>query len=219
MTAGELLRLLDAYANRIDPDYVDHRFDFLNAGHRWCEQKFHFREAQYAKWQMTERLPTGVAVLPLPGCYRHSAEIRVTLLPDRTALARVKPSDLRVGPWVDPAGVSYDFRDTRHLNTPTHYAIIGRSIELRPVPATDTEIEVSGTGWADPMLTEMDETVLTQEAPYAVLYASLRECWLFMGDDPQQQYWAAQAERAVVEWAGDRIHEENPPVMVMETYG
>ena len=57
MTAGELLRLLDSYVNRIDPDYINHRYDFLNAGHRWVEQKFHFREAQYQKWQMTESLP------------------------------------------------------------------------------------------------------------------------------------------------------------------
>ena len=219
MTAGELLLLLDAYVNRIDPDYVDHRFDFLNAGHRWVEQKFHFREAQYQKWQVSESLPAGVAVFGLPACYRHSAEIRVSLLPDRTALARVKPSDLRVGPWVDPAGVAYDFRNTSTLGTPTHYAINGRSVELRPVPAVETEVEVSGTGWADPMTSEANETVLTQEAPYAVLYASLRECWLFMGDDPQQAYWAAQAERAVVEWAGDRIHEENPPTMYMEVPG
>ena len=112
-----------------------------------------------------------------------------------------------------------DFRSLRTLNTPTHYAIIGRSIELRPVPSVDTEVEISGTGWADPMRSETDETVLTQEAPYAVLYASLRECWLFMGDDPQQTYWATQAERAVVEWAGDRIHEENPPTMWMECPG
>jgi hypothetical protein len=219
MTAGELLRLLDAYANRLDPDYVTHRWDFLNAGHRWVEQKFHGREAQYAKWQVTDSLPIGVAVLPLPACYRASAEIRVSLLPDRTALARVKPSDLRVGPWVDPTGVAHDFRSTTTLGTPTHYAISGRSIELRPVPAIETDVEISGTGWADPMLAETNETVLTQEAPYAVLYASLRECWLFMGDDPQQQYWATQAERAVAEWIGDRVHEEHPPVMVMEVYG
>ena len=114
MTAGELLRLLDAYVNRIDPDYVDHRYDFLNAGHRWVEQKFHFREAQYQKWQMTESLPAGVAVLALPACYRHSAEIRVTLLPDRTALARVKPADLRVGSVGRSDGVEHDFRSTPH---------------------------------------------------------------------------------------------------------
>lgn len=219
MTAGELLRLLDAYSNRQDPDYVNHRWDFLNAGHRWCEQKFHAREAQYAKWQMTESLPTGVAVLPLPACYRASAEIRVSLLPDRVGLARVKPADLRMGPWLDPTGVEYDFRTATTLGTPTHYAVIGRSIELRPVPNVDTDVEISGTGWADPMLTELDETVLTQEAPYAVLYAALRECWLFMGDDPQQTYWANQAERAVGEWMGDRIHEEHPPAMVMEVPG
>ena len=90
---------------------------------------------------------------------------------------------------------------------------------LRPVPATDTEVEISGTGWADPMASEADETVLTQEAPYAVLYASLREVWLFLGDQPQMDFYAAQAERAVVEWAGDRIHEENPPTIWMQVPG
>ena len=76
----------------------------------------------------------------------------MSLLPDRTALARVKPADLRAGPWVDPAGVASRLpeHDAR-WETPTHYAIVGRSIELRPVPATDTDVEISGTGWADPM--------------------------------------------------------------------
>jgi hypothetical protein len=97
--------------------------------------------------------------------------------------------------------------------------VIGRSLELRPLPSKPLDIEVQGTGWADPLMFDTDETVLTQEAPYAVLYAALREVWLFLGDEPQMVYWQTQAERAVIEWVGDRIHEENWPVMFMEVPG
>ena len=137
----------------MDPDYVDHRYDFLNAGHRWCEQKFHFREAQYAKWQMSESLPAGVAVLALPACYRHSAEIRVSLLPDRTALTRVKPADLRVGPWVDSGrSVTSDFRSTSTLGDADalrHCWAVPRAA-ARAIGPTPSSRSV-GTGWADPM--------------------------------------------------------------------
>lgn len=219
MTAGDLLRLLDSYSNRRDPDYVDHRLDFLNAGMRWVEQKWHGREAQYGRWAVTDSLQAAVGVVPLPACYRASAELRVSILPNRTGLARIAPAGLREGPWLDQVGAAWDFRQTQQLGTPTHYAVIGRSLELRPLPNAPLDIEITGTGWADPLMLMTDETVLTQEAPYAVLYAALREVWLYLGDEPQMTYWQTQAERAVVEWVGDRLHEEHPPQLVMETPG
>jgi hypothetical protein len=105
------------------------------------------------------------------------------------------------------------------LGTPLYFTVLGRSLQIRPLPSVEADIEIVGTGWADPLLLDTDESVLSQEAPDAILYAALREVWLFMGDDPQQTYWQKQAERAVAEWMADRLQEEHPPTLVMEVPG
>jgi hypothetical protein len=218
-TAGDLLERLDAYVNRVDPDYLQNRYMFLNAGHRWVERKFHAREALYGKWLTTDRIPMGVGAVPLPGCYRPSAELRVYRMPERQALTKIRPTYLRE-PFIDQ-GRSIDLRDTTQLGVPSYYAVYGRALEIRPLPAEPLDLEITGTGWADPMSVESDETVLTQDAPDAVLYSALREVWLFLGDEPQMAYWQTQAERAVSEWILDRTSEELPlpPPLYMEVPG
>jgi hypothetical protein len=218
MTLAQLRTRLEQYANRNDPDFLNNRDEFLRTGHRWVERKFLAAEPMYARWQVTEALAIGVGTLPLPGCYRHSAELRVYRLPDRVSLERIPPRGLR-DPMCLHDGTAIDLRNTQQLGTPTYFAVLGRSLAIRPLPSTETDLEIVGTGWADPMQLDSDETVLTQEAPDAVLYAALREVWLFMGDDPQQTYWQTQAERAVQEWMADRIAEEHPPHLWMEVPG
>jgi hypothetical protein len=217
MTLAELRERLTRYANRNDPDFLDNRDEFIRTGHRWVERKFLSAEPMYAHWQMTESLPVGVGTIPLPGCYRHSAELRVYLLPDRQSLGRVPPRALR-DPLRLQDGTTIDLRDST-LGTPLYFGVLGRSLQIRPLPSVEAEIEIVGTGWADPMTLDADESVLSQEAPDAILYAALREAWLFLGDDPQQTYWTNQAERAVLEWMADRIAEEHPPTLVMEYPG
>jgi hypothetical protein len=217
MTLGELLTRLDAYANRTDPDYVDNRVHFIQAGHRWLERKFHGREAWFTRFQTSESVPVAVGAVPLPACYRHSAELRVYRLPDRIPLTRIAPAHLREPFLLD--GLWKDLRDTRRLDTPLYYAVQGNSLQLRPLPAAALDLEIIGTGWADPLMADADESVLSQGVPDAVIYAALREVWLFMGDEPQMTYWEGQAARAMVEWVGDRVHEELPPPLVMEVFG
>lgn len=218
MTLAQLRDRLSQYANRVDPDFINNRDEFLRTGHRWVERKFLSSEPMFARWEQTESLQPGIGTVPLPGCYRHSAELRVYLLPDRALLQRLPPRALR-----DPMrlldGTEIDLRGTHQLATPLYFTVLGRSLQIRPLPVVSTTVEIVGTGWADPMTLDTDETVLTQEAPDAVLYAALREVWLFMGDDPQQDYWMKQAERAVAEWMADRIQEEHPPTLVMEVPG
>jgi hypothetical protein len=218
MTLSDLRTRLDAYANRRDPDYLLNRDEFLRTGHRWVERKFHAREAFYAKWQTEQPVSHAVGTVPLPACYRASAELRVYRLPERTPLERITSAALRE-PFVNAAHAPVDLRDTTALGLPAYFAVLGHSLQIRPLPATALDLEIVGTGWADPMVNDRDETVLTQEAPDAILYAALRELWLFLGDDPQKTYWEQQATQALTEWAGDRVHEEHPPPLVMELPG
>lgn len=218
MNLEQILGHLDRYVNRTDPDYVDNRIHFIQAGHRWIERKFHGKEALFARWDSAERVEARVGVVPLPACYRASAELRVRVLPDRRPLTRVPTAALR-GEWVLLDGTVLDLRSTAQASDSLYFAVAGRALEIRPLPAVAMDLEIEGTGWAEPLTNPPDETVLSQEAPDAVIYAACREVWLFMGDEPQMNYWQAQAGAAVAEWISDRIHQEEPPTLVMEMPG
>jgi hypothetical protein len=218
MTLGDLRTKVKAYVNRDDPDFLDNLDHFIQAGHRWIERKYHAKEAFYSKWQTEQPVPHAVGVVALPACYRASAELRVYRLPERAPLTRIAPPCLRE-PFRTSAGLEVDLRDTTVLGTPLYFAVMGRSLQIRPLPAIPLDLEIVGTGWAEPMTQDRDETVLTQEAPDAVIYAAVRELWLFMGDEPQQTYWENQASRATQEWIGDRVHEETAPLLIMEIPG
>jgi len=218
MTLGDLRTKVTAYVNRDDPDFLDNLDHFIHAGHRWLERKFHGREALYAHWTTSESTPIGVGTVPLPACYRASAELRVYRLPDRIPLSRIHPSDLRE-PFARAGEPDVDLRNTSTLGTPGYFAVIGRSLQIRPLPSVALDLEIVGTGWSEPMVQPFDETVLTQDAPDAVIYAATREAWLFFGDEAQVTYWEAQAGKAVDEWISDRVHEESPGPMVMEVPG
>lgn len=219
MTLGQLRARLDAYINRVDPDYVNNRIDFLNTGMRYVERKFLAPEPMYGRWSTVESLPAGVGTLPLPACYRHSAELRLYRLPTRQRLQRVQPVDLNNAFLLNGTEINLSLRQDTPMGTPGYFSVLGRSLALRPLSATTEDYEIVGTGWAEPMKVDDDETVVSQEAPDAILYAACREVWLFLGDEPQAVYWQTQADKAIAEWIGDRLAEEHPPQLVMETPG
>jgi hypothetical protein len=214
MTFAEIRARVDACVNRLDQDYLANRDECIRAGHRYIERKFLAREGMFARWTTTEQIPVAVGTVPLPACYRASAELRVYRLPDRTPLTRIRTPWLRE-PFLED-GLSMNFRNLSQLGPPTHFAVQGRTVLIRPLPAEALDLEIVGTGWADPLLGDLDETVVSQEAPDALIYASCAEVWKLLGDEPQMTYWQTQADKAIAEWALDRLHEEEPPVLVME---
>jgi hypothetical protein len=217
MTLEELRAQFLFKMNRNDPDIVDHVDDFVNAGVRYVERKFLGAEPLYAKWQNSETIEVGVGAVPLPACWRPSAELRVYRLPDRVRLTRIHPVWLKEPFQVD--GTTVDLRTMSVLGTPTYYAVLGRSLALRPLPSVPLDIEIVGTGFADPLAHPTDESVVTQSAPDAVLYAACREAWLTLGDEPQMTYWEKQADAAIAAWIGDRVHSETLAPLVMEVPG
>jgi hypothetical protein len=218
MTLAQLRARFLYTMNRTDPDIVDHVDEHINAGIRYVERKFLGPEPMYERWQNAETLPAGVGTVPLPGCWRPSAELRVYTVPERALLTRIPVRYLRE-PFQTTGGQAVDLRNTQVLGTPLYYALLGRSLALRPLPATGFDLEIIGTGYADPLLYPEDESVVTQSAPDAVLYAACREAWLTLGDDPQMQYWQGQADKAIGEWTGDRVHSETLGPLVMDTPG
>jgi hypothetical protein len=217
MTLEELRAQFRFKMNRSDSDIVDHVDDFVNAGVRYVERKFLGAEPLYAKWQNSETIEVGVGAVPLPACWRPSAELRVYRLPDRVRLTRIHPVALKEPFQVD--GTTVDLRTMSVLGTPTYYAVLGRSLALRPLPSVPLDIEIVGTGFADPLALPTDESVVTQSAPDAVLYAACREAWLTLGDEPQMLYWEKQADAAIAAWIGDRVHSETLAPLVMEVPG
>jgi hypothetical protein len=218
MTFAQIQARVDACVNRLDQDYLANRDECIRAGHRYIERKFLGREGAFERWTTTDQIPAGVGTVPLSACYRASAELRVYRLPDRIPLTRIRTPWLRE-PFRIEDGLTIDLRDTATLGTPTYFAVQGRSVLIRPLPATALDLEIIGTGWAEPLMGDLDETVISQEAPDALIYAACAEMWKLLGDEPQFTYWQTQADKAIAEWALDRLHEEEPPVLVMQTPG
>lgn len=217
MTLADLRAAVLFRVNRTDPDVTEHVDEFINAGVRYVERKFLGEEPLFAKWNNTERIPIGVGSVALPACWRPSAELRVYVLPERALLTRVGTKALRE-PF-NLGGTTVDLRDTSRLATPLYYTVLGRSLALRPLPALPLDIEIVGTGFADPLVEPTDESVVTQSAPDAVLYAACREVWLTLGDEPQMLFFEKQANGAIAAWIGDRVHAEMLAPLVMETPG
>jgi len=64
---------------------------------------------------------------------------------------------------------------------PQHYAVSGSTVEFRGVPGTDTEFEIVGMGWPDPLATTATNALLTNhEAVY--LYGGLFHLYYFAQD-------------------------------------
>lgn len=218
MTFAEIKARVDANVNRLDPDYLANRDECIRAGHRYVERKYLAREGMFERWTTTEQISVSVGTVPLPACYRASAELRVYRLPDRAPLTRIRTPWLRE-PFMSAEGSRIDLRNPSTLGTPTYFAVQGRTVLIRPLPAEALDLEIVGTGWAEPLMIATDETVVSQEAPDALIYASCAEVWKLLGDEPQMTFWQTQADKAIVEWALDRLHEEEPPVWVMEVPG
>jgi hypothetical protein len=218
MTFKEIRARVDACVNRLDQDYLANRDECIRAGHRYVERKSILRETMFERWTTTDQIPAAVGTVPLSACYRASAELRVYVLPERRPLERIRTPWLR-DPFMSEDALSIDLRDTTTLGTPAYFAVQGRTVLIRPLPAAPIDLEIVGTGWAEPLMADADETVVSQAAPDALIYAANAEVWLLLGDEPQMTYWRTQADRAIAEWVADQLHEEEPPVMVMSVPG
>jgi len=83
---------------------------------------------------------------------------------------------------------------------PLHYAIVGGTIEIRGVPATDTEFEIVGIGWPDPLDTTAQNDLLEfHEAIY--IYGSLFHLYQYT-----QDFELAQSALSVYTDARDKLN-------------
>jgi hypothetical protein len=218
MTFKEIRARVDAMVNRLDQDYFANRDECIRAGHRYCERKALLRETMFERWTTSDQIPAGVGTVPLSACYRASAELRVYRLPDRIPLTRIRTPWLRE-PFRTDDGQNVDLRNLTTLGIPTYFAVQGRTVLLRPLPAEALDLEIVGTGWAEPLTGDLDETVISQSAPDALIYASCMEVWRLLGDEPQVTFWQNAADKAIAEFVADQLHEEEPPILVMTVPG
>jgi hypothetical protein len=194
MTLAELRRLVTNYSGRTDPDFVNNVDDFIRLGHRYVERAWIGREQHLTSWNQTVPLQAGQGTIPLPAAYRHSAALQLYLDfgvdgGHGTPLMRF-PQDAVAGPqpWRMPDGRTINLLDFG--------------------PGEPHTVHISGLGWAEPLRYDSDETVVSQAAPEAVLYAALREAWSFLGDPIQKATWEAEATRAIEAWMRDGTQEE-----------
>jgi hypothetical protein len=202
------------YVGRSDPEFLTHRDDFIRLGHRYVERQWWGREHQYMYWMSQAPLAAGAIYVPLPATYRHSAQLTVNAYPAEGGwppiqLERVPIEAMTVqAPWRVADGTTIDAFDHVTPGEPRVYAVFGRELQVRPSPAVAKRIAITATGWAQELWFDSDETVLSQAAPQAVLYAALRETWAFFGDPVQKAAWDAEATAAIDAWRRDGTQEE-----------
>jgi hypothetical protein len=214
MTLAEIRRLVTNYSGRTDPDFLNNVDDFIRLGHRYVERAWIGREQHLVpSWSQTFPLPAGHGVIQLPAAYRHSAALQLYLADPAVGGVGVPlmrfPQDAVAGPqpWRMPDGRTINLLDFGP-GEPIAYVVAGRQLHLRPLAAAAREVHISGLGWAEPLRYDSDETVVSQAAPEAVLYAALREAWSFLGDPIQKATWEAEATRAIEAWMRDGTQEE-----------
>jgi hypothetical protein len=215
MTLAEIRRLVTNYSGRTDPDFLNNVDDFIRIGHRYVERAWHGREQQFASWTYQVPLQPGNSAIPLPPQYRPSAELILhTAAPedwatDRRVLERVPTAAMMTTePWRLADGTTIPLENPFLLGEPRVFSVFGRVLFVRPSAASPKRLYVTATGWATPLTYDADETVVSQAAPDAVLYAALREAWSFLGDPVQKATWEGEATRAIEAWVRDGTHEE-----------
>jgi hypothetical protein len=214
MNLAEIRRLVTNYSGRSDPDFLTNVDDFIRLGHRYVERAWQGREAYFAAWTYSVIVAPGWGSIALPKDYRPSAQLSMYLAPTDTLqygtqLERM-PADAMFSdrPWQLSDGTILHPYDNITRGEPRVFAALSRSLHFRPVNAADRVLHISGSAWATPLTYDSDETVVSQGAPDAVLYAALREAWSFLGDPVQKATWEAEATRAIEAWMRDATHEE-----------
>jgi hypothetical protein len=229
MTLAELRRLVTNYSGRTDPDFLTNVDDFIRLGHRYVERAWQGRESMFSVFVQTVPMAAGVGSVPVPAAYRPSAGLNVHLYPPNDLgtraidLIRIPLEAFTTdAPWRLPDGTTIDAFDRWTRGTPRVYCFHGRQVVVRPVNAEAQTIAITATGWAEPLRYDADETVVSQAAGEAVLYAALREAWSFLGDPAQKATWEAEATRAIEAWmrdgTQDDLHQHGLP-LVMQVPG
>jgi hypothetical protein len=215
MTLAEIRRLVTNYSGRTDPDFLTNVDDMIRLGHRYVERAWLGREQYYTVWTHAVIVDPGQNLVALPKDYRPSAQLSVHVTPPDdpghlgTILERV-PIDAMLSdrPWRLSDGTVLDLYDVAY-GSPRVYAVwLGRTVTFRPPNATALLVRLGGQAWSAPLTFDSDETVVSQQAPEAVLYAALREAWSFLGDPVQKATWEGEATRAIEAWMRDGTHQE-----------
>jgi hypothetical protein len=228
MTLQNLRYLLVTWMGRTDPDFVNNTDHLIRLGHRYVERQWQGREQQFTVWVQQVPMAAGTWWVPLPAEYRASAALNVDMYPPNNVwvpakqLVRVPVDAFAVdAPWRLPDGTTINAYDRWTPGEPRVYCVMGRQLQVRPVAAAAQTIAITGTGWTVPLWYDTDETIVTQAAGEAVLYAALREAWGFLGDPVQKATWEAEANRAIETWVRDGTQGELAArlPLVMETPG
>jgi hypothetical protein len=228
MNLAELRRLVTNYSGRTDPDFVNNVDDFIRLGHRFVERAWFGREQHFLGWVYQSTIPAGQRHVVLPATYRPSVQLTLHLASaaapdDFHPLERVPIEAMHVeGTWRLSDGTTINLYDLRLRGRPRAYCVMGRQLHTRPAAETDYHVWLTAGTWAEPLRYDSDETVVSQSAPEAVLYAALREAWSFLGDPVQKATWEAEATRAIEAWMRDGTQEETTAhgiPLVMDVYG
>jgi hypothetical protein len=232
MILYEIRLLTIAYAGRSDPEFLNNVDHLIRAAHRWVEGKWLGREQYFVGWGHNVMIYPGYGDggVSLPKDHRPSGQLTVSMVPvdEPNAVGRTLervPMEAFASdtPWRLSDGTLVHLADQVTRGDPRAFGVyFGRTLAWRPLAARQMFVDLAGNAWSQPLNFDSDETVVTQQAPYAVVYAALRETWAFLGDPVQKATWEAEALRAVEQWMGDSMHQDTAAQglpLVMQTPG
>ena len=99
--------------------------------------------------------------------------------------------------------------------TPAVYTIIGDEIQLKPVPSSTNNLQISYFAKLDNLSGTNTTNWLTANAPDLLLYGGLMEAELYLVNDERYQHWKVLFEQALFEFVRDDLDEANRPVNIM----
>jgi hypothetical protein len=215
---GEILSRVDAYIARTDSTYTSERVRFLNDALRWLQSQILLDSATETTWTATAGLVEGQEQLALPPDFRFSSRTRLVIVDgtEKTELVRISP-ELLFEPFFDAeTGQEIRLLSMTEEGKPRYFAIVGATLEIRPPADKTYDLELHGYSYLPDLETDSDSNILTEKAPLACVYATLRQAWLAFEDAERADYWEKKALDEIRLFVGDRIEAETgrkPPVM------
>jgi hypothetical protein len=185
MAISNYSELQTAIANWLDrSDLTSYIPDFISLAEARIRRKLRVRGIEQ---RSTAALVSGQAYYCLPSDFLEARNIQINTNPVR-ALSYRTPQQM-------DAEFPYDT-----TGTPEVYTIIGTEIQLKPIPASADNLEISYYAKLAPLSSTNGTNWLTDNAPDLLMYGSLIEAETFLVNDPRVMLWKSLYSEAMFEW-------------------
>jgi hypothetical protein len=185
MAISTYAELQTAIANWLDrTDLTDRIPEFITLAESRIRRKLRVRGIED---RATTPLVSGQEYYSLPSDFLEARNVQI----DTNPLTRLT---YRTPQQMDK---EYPYSTT---GTPAVYTIIGDEIQLKPVPSSTNNLQISYFAKLDNLSGTNTTNWLTANAPDLLLYGGLMEAELYLVNDERYQHWKVLFEQALFEF-------------------